>query len=91
MVKKGKEAGGIWKFEDPRRRSMVFAWRAGNDDWLTFIDIMSPDDHKGRTRISDFSSSTCSIVHRRHGFDAILPSGVTSFGFWIMQALFKNL
>lgn len=90
MVKKGNEPAGIWKVEVLICRSMVFAWSTGNDDWLTFIDIMRPDDHNGRTRINDFSSSTCFTVHRRHGFEA-MPSGFTSFGFRIMQALFKNL
>lgn len=79
IEKKEKEAGGIWKDDDPRCRFMVFAWITGNVDWLMFMELMSPDDHNGRTRISDFSSSTCSIVHRCHGFGG--TPCVMSFGF----------
>lgn len=75
MAKNAKEAGGIWKADDPR--CMVFAWSTGNDDRLTFMDITSPEDQIGRTRITNLSSPTCSTVHRRHGFEAT-PSGVMS-------------
>lgn len=56
-----------------------------------FIDIIIPVDHNGITFKSALSSSTCSIVQRRHGFDAD-PSGAMSCSiFLMMQALFRNL
>ena len=59
--------------------------------WLMFMDIIIPVDHKGMTLRSALSSSTCSIVHRLHGFDADPSAAISCSGFLMMQALFKNL
>lgn len=85
-----KEPAGILKL-DVRCLSMELACSTGNEFWLTLIDMMAPVDHIGMTFINAFSSSTCSIVHRLHGSEANPSSVMSSSGFLMMQALFRNL